>query len=117
MDTIKYVNIETWELLTLNQLKDFYNTVVVIEEPQEYNTFSYWLECCMTKNNGSLENVYQVTKENICHVIGQSDIPTYTQEILDSTEIYATARKSFYTTDGRYFYNIDELLGNDDICR
>ena len=61
MNTIKYVSIETRELFTIKQLEDFYTNVVVKEESTDYESFNYWLSCCLTRNNGSLEEVEQIT--------------------------------------------------------
>lgn len=61
INKIQYVNTETWELLTVKQLQDYYCNVVVKEQENYYETFNYWLDCCMTRNNGTLEEVTQIT--------------------------------------------------------
>lgn len=89
MDKIKFVSIETWELFTTQQLLDFYNNVVTKEETN-YNSFTYWLSCCMTRNNGSLEEVTQITKtfyktsDGYCYSINEQMISTdITTELSD----------------------------------
>lgn len=62
INEIKYVNTENWELLTTKQLQDFYKDVVIKENEDYCGSFDYWLDCCMTRNNGSLEEVTQITK-------------------------------------------------------
>lgn len=61
INEIKYVS-ESWELLTTKQLQDYYANVVIKEEENYYDSFDNWLECCMARNNGSLEEVTQITK-------------------------------------------------------
>lgn len=61
INEIKYVNTENWELLTTKQLQDFYKNVVIKENEDYCGSFNYWLDCCMTRNNGSLEEVTRIT--------------------------------------------------------
>lgn len=60
INKIKFVS-ESWELLTTKQLQDYYTNVVIKEDENNYDSFEYWLECCMARNNGSLEEVTQIT--------------------------------------------------------
>lgn len=106
-NSIYYVNFESWELLTMEQLKEYFETSKE-EEQRDYN-FKEYLNNCMSYNNGSLERVERITKEDIKHMLRDGLITQETANTLLNLEIYATNRPSFYTADGRYFYNYDDL--------
>lgn len=106
---IKYVNIENGELLTTEQLKQFFNDVVVNEESTTYDSFDYWLECCQTKNNGSLEEVEKVTEWDIRHMLHDEYITQATADYIAKLELYKTKDNSFYTPDGAYAYDVFDL--------
>lgn len=60
MNGIKYVNIENWELLTIEQLQDFYKNEIAGQD--DYQAFDDYLSACLTRNNGSLEEVTKITE-------------------------------------------------------
>ena len=78
VNEIKYVNTENWELLTTKQLQDFYKDVVIKENEYYHDSFDNWLKCCMTRNNGSLDEVTKLTetfykrKDGTCYSIDGS---------------------------------------------
>jgi hypothetical protein len=61
MDSIKYVNLETWQLLTLEQLQADFSGMQKNGEIAEDVLFSEYLNNCMTRYNGTLEEVEKVT--------------------------------------------------------
>lgn len=54
----RYRNIENDEVLTEDELREEYETRKRNGDLEDYyDTFGYWLNCCMTYNNGSLEKI------------------------------------------------------------
>ena len=54
----RYHNIENDEVLTEDELREEYKTRKRNGDLEDcYDTFEYWLHCCMTYNNGSLEKI------------------------------------------------------------
>ena len=54
----RYRNIENDEVLTEDELRKEYETRKRSGDLEDcYDTFGYWLHCCMTYNNGSLEKI------------------------------------------------------------
>ena len=130
INKIQFVNPETWELFTVKQLQDIY-TNDVIKEQENYDTFNYWLDCCMTRNNGSLEEVIQITdtfyrtkdgrcystnEQMICNDVNAelSDLYCDCSDSLDSLALslgfhtFEELIKNYYVRV--YDYNKDEIL-------
>ena len=58
MEMNKYKNIENDEIYTEDELREEYETRKRSGDLEDYyDTFGYWLNCCMTYNNGSLEKI------------------------------------------------------------
>jgi flagellar hook-basal body complex protein FliE len=108
MDAIKYVDTETWQLLTENQLLSEFLELKKGEETEAEN-FANYLSNCMTRNNGTLETVEKVTEEEIRHMLHDEYIAESTANMLMTLELYKTRYGSFYSTDERYFFNVDDL--------
>jgi len=106
----KFVNIETDELLTLEQLESFFEDIRK-EDTVNYGdlTFNEYVKLCKTYNNGSLEDVEKVTEDKIRHMLHDEYITQKTADIIANMDLYVTNGGQFYTSDGRYFWNYEDL--------
>ena len=105
-----FIDTETNKIIQESELFNDFLTELSLGVYESENDYKHYINSCLTSNNGTLEEVEEITAENANHHFNMSYLPAQLKNILASTKLYVTNSKEYYTADGRYFSDKDALF-------